>query len=281
MKIGIQGGIGDAIPTLAVCEELRIDAVRCDVTDATNYPSLVARFLESTIQPLFMIRDVSKAAALMDAALPTPLQWGLEVFNEPNINAISVDTYVAGVNQVFSDARSRGFQGRVYAGAIANLNVEGIDYLRRAEPRLSPGIAIAIHRYQPGTQTDLFGKSRRAVAWTPFASREAELETVRQIIGDRHLAVTEFGYHTATEEIGWFKVRLTDDQARDNLVADFQFYEANGPELVIVYQWNDGPIVSGTNEPIDQFMHRFGITKEDGTVKPQADAFRLFREMSS
>jgi hypothetical protein len=279
MQIGIQGGIADAVPNLETCANLQIQVVRCDVTDATDYHRLAATFQAShSCRALFLIRDVSKAAALLDAVLPLELDCALEVFNEPNINDISVDTYVAGVNQVFSDARSRGFAGRYYAGAIANLNRDGIAFLRAAEPRLSPGIDMAIHRYQPDTQTDLHGHSRRAVPWAPFESREDELQTVRQIIRGRHLAVTEFGYHTATEDIGWFNVKLTDEQVRENLVADFHLYEANGVELAIVYQWNDGPIVSGTGEPIDHFMHRFGITKEDGTVKPQAEAFRLYRE---
>jgi hypothetical protein len=272
METGLQAGFGDALANLRVLETLGIQWARVDITEAVNYPAVVGAFQTSTVKPLFLIRDVSKAAQLIDSIFNflDSSKTAIEIFNEPNYNGISPKVWFDGIMAVYKDARLRNYKGDIIAGAIGNLNKSGLDFWEAVKVNKLPlDVVLGFHRYQPGTQIGWNGQTRREVPWDGFNSRTDELNYVHKVAGIRDIALTEFGYHTAPEYIWWHKVQMSNEQARDCLAADFRLFNQNNVKIAVVYQWSDGLT--------EDYMSHFGITDTNANLKPQSEAFKLWQ----
>lgn len=273
MRIGVTAGFGAPIGTLQLGQmsAIGIEVVRQDVPATGDLRPLVEDFVAAPVRPLFLLGDPARNEPLLDLALRLlgPDGFDLQVYNEPGLFFHgSLTDYTVGIGLVYRDARLRGFRGAILAGGVANLGTDNLRWLRAAVPALPTDVVIDFHRYSYKTQS----QSR---PWPGFASRDAELETVRQIAAGRPVACTEFGYHTAEEESGflWWRrrTRATDDQVRAWLAADLALFSSHGLTLACIYQWGDGPT--------DSWINRFGLRDPSGYLKPSARAIADWRPL--
>jgi hypothetical protein len=190
---------------------------------------------------------------------------------------VTFTQYCDGINAVYKDCRLRKFDGMIISGGLANPSSDSLAYIEAAMKKLPKDLVVGIHRYSYKAQTDV------TRPWPPFRSRETELAEIKRIAFPRDVAITEFGYHTAEEEVGFFdairegkrpyKTRLTDEQVRENLVYDLKLYDKAGVILAVIYQYRDGPS--------DSFINRFGLHTVDGAAKPQSQAIKDYKSWQS
>lgn len=185
----------------------------------------------------------------------------LEPMNEPNLAGVppkKAAEFTQLVAKVAFD--EEGFEGKVFGGSVSNFTQKPLSYLAdMGWGKLHPRLDAAGHRYP-----DRLDPSRPHPG---FKSREAEWETFRSIVGgERLVAITEFGYHTALEKWGkwWWKgsIKLTDEGAGVRLVQDLEFYQRMGAYAAYSYQWNDGPTT--------HYLDRYGHRTPEGALKAQA-----------
>src|SRR5215471_6558741 len=264
MLIGINAGFGDPIgPDFPFLERLGFEVVRQEIrfgADQDRIRLLASEFVGSTLTPLFLLAGgkmsrpdgnrvepneiADLGVAVINAAAVVGLdRLALEIGNEPDIAhdgySKRPQDFAAAVSQTRNRARDAGFTGSIVTGGIANLNTRGIEYLRVLfQPRDFPfpdDVTIGFHRY-PETC---------AYADTPhanFASRDAEMDALRQITGAHRVACTEFGYHTAPEKQNFFAppTRRTDDKVADSVMFDFDFFDRRQCDMAVLFQLNDG-----------------------------------------
>jgi hypothetical protein len=113
-------------------------------------------------------------------------------------------------------------------------------------------ICCSIHRYPDG-----HSPQNPHQGWR---SREAEVKTLRDIVGPRPLACTEVGYHDGPG--GW-----TEQQVADNMIWERNFFSQQGFEICSAYNINDGP----ADDPAP--ISHYGFRRLDGSWKPVAFAF--------
>jgi hypothetical protein len=287
MRAGLNnpGGVPIGHDLLTLLASLQIETLRCDVPNDGDLGPHVEPYLGSGIRPLFIIHRSDRHQPLADVALEQlgPDGYDLEIYNEPTGSRgpqtgpgdmVTFEDYLEGIFAIHHDARARGFLGAIYAGAPANIGPDWWGWLERTMLKTPPDVDLAFHRYSYKTQDD------RLRPWPPFASRTEELESLVKIAGaTRRIACTEFGYHTAPEQVGLmdavkhgklpYTVKLNDDEMLENLVADLRLYESGLVTDAYVYNINDGPQnVAGD---------RWGIRRMDGSFKPAARAFAEWR----
>lgn len=300
MRVGINAGFGDPIQhELVGLQRLGIAVVRQDLWGHPTDPpieSLIAEFANQSIVPLFVLAgdrmqadrrqraddsarvepDVlaGRAKRLVTAATATGLQsYMIEIGNEPDIAITNYsahpEEYAEAVLQTHLAVRAQGFTGAVMTAGISNLNRRGLEYLRRTlqTGRIPADVWVAFHRYPVSAH----GPEQ---AQEGFNSREAEWQALKSLTGDRPVACTEFGYHTAPDS--FLKVlhrQRTDEEAADGLLWDLGFFGQHDVQLAAIYQLNDGP---------DPNLHldRYGIRRQDGTLKPQASVIQRFADGS-
>ena len=253
--------------------DLGFDVVRTDVPPSGDLDGFVSDYDGAAVIPLFLLHDISRNQPLLDSAIPRlGNRFMVQIFNEPpGLDHVNISEYTSGIVLVHSDCRARGFTGPILMGGLANPGRDNHDWLNTALEAMPHDIVVDEHRYSYKTQ-DEWGRP-----WPFYRSRDQEAQGLRLLAGTRDVSLTETGWHTAEETSGWGPfsqtIRLTDEQARDNLVRDFQLYEQAGYSLVCVYQLNDGvPDTAG---------NRFGIRRPnpDGswTWKPQASCVKIWK----
>ncbi len=271
---------------LSTLVDLGVETIRVDLPDDGALAPIVGDFIDAPIRPMFLLHAASRHEALADAALEALGSDGydLEVFNEPTGSRgpqtgpgdmVTWADYIEGILAVRHDARARGFTGRIYAGAPANIGPDWWGWLDDTMQRVPLDVDLAFHRYSYKTQDD------PARPWPPFASRLDELDALHRIANGRAVACTELGYHTAPERIGWwdawrdyhrvgpFDVQLSDEDVLAHLVADLRLAALGGLAAVYVYSLNDGPGAG--------YSDRWGIRYANGTWKPAARCFAEWR----
>jgi hypothetical protein len=204
-------------------------------------------------------------AAVNAAAVVGLERFALEIGNEPDIANDGYgkrpQDFAAAISQTRDRVRAAGFTGSIVTGGIANLNTRGLDYLRGVlQPHDFPfpdDVVIGFHRYP---ETGAYHETPHA----GFASRDAEMDALKQITGARPVACTEFGYHTAPEKKLFFETtRRTDDKVADSVMFDFDFFNRRQCEMAVLFQLNDGPT--------DTSEGRYGIRTSTGAPKIVAD----------
>lgn len=250
------------------------DGIRCDDSNGRSEPDLVPLFVDQQIRPLFLLHDVAKMAPLLDALLPVQdrlLEPSIEIFNELEGGRVTPDIYVNSITQVYHDARSRGFAGRIITGGLMNLSRDSLNFYGRVLPLLPAdrgplGLTIGFHEYPYGVQAG--GRK----GWPGTGSPDEAIEALIGLAAGRAVANTEFGWHTYPEEAGFFiwhhRVQLTDEDVYEFLIRDLRRYEAHGLPLAAIYQWRDGD---------DNYLGRFGLHTAAGEPKRQLAAVRDWR----
>lgn len=260
-----------AIPQ-AIAEDF--DGIRCDNSNGQAEPALANWFIDQPISPLFLLHDVAMMVPLLDALLPVQdrlLLPAIEIFNELEGGRVTPEIYVKSITQVYDDARSRGFTGRIITGGLANLSLDSLNFYARVLPLMPAetgpmGLTVGFHDYPYGVQSG--GRK----AWPGTESSDAALQDLLTLTNGRDLANTEFGWHTYPEEQERFiwkhQVQLTDEDVYRFLIQDLQRYEAYGIVLAAIYQWRDGG---------EGYLGRFGLHTADGVPKRQLDAVKDWR----
>jgi hypothetical protein len=207
------------------------------------------------LQPLVIVTgEISKLQAL-------PAGTEVEVWNEPDIatdRKMTPAQYIAEASAVVDEAQRLNL-GRVWIGAVSNLNRRGLDYLHAVFGVPWPEqVGCTVHRYPNGGYDE-----RVNVPHAGFRSRHDEIAEMRSAIGRRPWAVSELGYHTAARSKGWWifrkSRRWSDREVVINLYGEAEFFAESGAEFLTVYQINDGP----DETPIN----RYGRRRFDGSWK--------------
>jgi hypothetical protein len=286
MDLGINAGFGDPlVGEFPFFERLGVDVVRQDLFahgEGAPVEALVAEFSNQPTKALFMLAGgkiqvpdgsnriephvlAARARRVVEAAQAVGLQgYLLEVGNEPDIAhdgyASRPQDFAEAIRQVHAMVRSLGFEGDIITGGVSNLNQRGLEYLQSmlSTTVVPRDVVLGFHRYPEA--------GRGAV--TPhkgFASRDDEFKALERIRGDRRVACTEFGYHTAEDRVGMFeRRRRSDAEVVDSVRFDLDFFAPRGVLLAALYQLRDGDR--------DVPEERYGIRRADGTLKPVADA---------
>jgi hypothetical protein len=243
---GLQVGFGDPIgPVLEDLRKIGFTIIRLDLQEA-DLPTTTARareVIDAGLQPLCIIRRAEQIAACPEGAL-------IELGNEPDLAHFgwTVESYRAAAAECVPLALAH--QRRLYLGAVSNLNARGFDFLRQLPwADYPPEICCSVHRYPEGDSPH--------TPHTGWPSRDAEVDTLKEIVGARPLAVTEVGYH----DDQW-----TEAEVADNMAWERQFFAAHGFEICSAYQINDGPPDGGPEA-------HYGFRRLDGHWKPVAFAF--------
>jgi hypothetical protein len=208
---------------------------------------------------------VIRAAA--DVGVPYLL---VEVGNEPDIGhhdyAQRPQDFAAAVSQTYAAMRQAGFGGPVISGGVSNLSRERLDYLEQVVAAgLPPDVVLGFHRYPHGMTP--------AQPHPGFDDRDAEWSRLMAIAGQRRVACTEFGHHTARRRhlrLGLLRPRrrLPEATVAEHIVYDYEFFRERACLLAALYQLNDGP----SDRPVD----RYGIRRADGTPKAAVEAIAAF-----
>lgn len=283
MWVGLNAGFGDPLagefPALA---QYGFAVLRQDVYAHHNIAEvayLVAEFAGAPCRPLFLIGGGSiqepstgnriephELAALTTTVVQTAtaagiLDYAIEIGNEPDIACAGYsehpEDFAEAIRQSLEAARGAGFLGPLITGGIANLNNRGFRYLATmlSAPSMPDDVVIGFHRYPEAGRSMLAPHDR-------FESREDEWQMLREIVGLRPVACTEFGYHTAQAR----PLTLSDEDVADAVLFDLVFYEDRGALLGLVYQLNDGPG--------DDWMDRYGVRTTAGVWKPVAERIK-------
>ncbi len=212
-------------------EVARLDLQRVDRDSAILQ---IQDHLSVGLTPLATIRDGNQ---IRQIGLPV---W-YELRNEPDLEGPTPEEYRILVEDAVEANREVG--GRLFIGVVSNLNDRGFDYLKAIRP-FPAGVDISVHRYGDGT----FEHPHKG-----FSSRNAEVKWLKETIGPRKFAVTEFGYPTSD---------MSEEEQAKKIRQELEFWYQKA-EFACIYQINDGP---GNTR-----SHRYGIRRSDGSWKPSAN----------
>ena len=236
-------------------ERVRLMArMDCQTLDEVELVEQTATVRAAGLVPLVIVTDAEQIALLARGDYAEPR-------NEPDTKGPDPATYRVLLAECAEAARGAGVT--LCAPGVTNFTRRGFDYLRAIGP-LPDGVVCSMHRYPPVAAT-----------WsTPhkgYRSREDEVRELRDIIGwARPFGISEFGYHTAPERVGWWiftrEKRRSDEQAAWDIAHEFAFWEAQGAAFAVAYQLND--------DTPDTPLNRYGMRTVDGQWKPQAETFR-------
>jgi hypothetical protein len=266
MRAFLNCGFGDPIADadFRLIESLGFAGIRQDVP-AGRETLLVRNFARTSLRPLFLLDGDSlpqRAAAVAALAAEASLDAAIEVTNEPDV-APEWQSNPAALADVVRRIYVAVPDFPVVTGGITSTSDRGLSYIERlVAAGLPPDVIIGYHSYRTTRtpETPLAG----------FASREAEFDRLRLAAAGRRLWNTEVGWHTAPFSVSkGFPLcfvketkRWTDQDVAGFLAAELELNAAFGAEIMTVYQLNDGP--SDTPE------NRFGIRRQDGSLKPSA-----------
>ena len=296
MLLGLNAGFGEPVAhEFSTLTPLGFRVVRQDLRahfDDDSLRSLVREFVGAPVTPLFLLAgghieapDGGRVEPHEIAALGVRVvsmageeglsEYLLEVGNEPDIAHVDYRTrpadFAVAVQQTRDAVRTAGFTGIVVSGGISNLSRPCLTYLERMlVAGLPADVAVGFHRYPKGLTPENPQEG--------FTSRDAEWQELQRLADGRAVACTEVGHHTAPRRhllLGFIPVRrrVSDADVAQHVVYDLNFFQARGCLLTAVYQLNDGP----SN---DSHLDRYGIRRQDGTLKPVASAIQTWASVN-
>jgi hypothetical protein len=227
---------------------IRIDAQDLDVAGTVE---LAQEVLDVGLQPWTIIHTPEQIAALPEESL-------IEVGNEPDLDIPTPHGTTYGwtrtnyLTHLYPCLEAAG-ERRIYVYGVSNLNKRGFQFMPAADvwDTFGPEVGAAPHRY-PETHGGWYTPHQG------FATRQAEVDRLLAIIGERPHAIGEFGWNHA--DGSW---RL--EQCADFIAHDYDFYSLNGFEACVLYQVNDGPDRTDA-------LQNYGIRDVDGVWNVTATA---------
>ncbi len=286
MRIGINAGFGEIIGHDELMRLARLDfeIVRQDYIAGGR--ELLAEFLHTSLQPLFLIPggftelDPADVAALADECAAYCAELGLfgrdnypmfEIVNEPSITpryGRDPAAYARAVNSAMVMIYKHCPSAVVIAGGVHNTNRDGLRYLRNAVSMLDKSVWLGFHSYHTGRDPMRAHKG--------YASRHSELTVVNALAGIRPVVCTEIGRHNGPQGVPsrilpCIKRRYveTPERSAEYLAREMRLLASHGVVFAIVYQHRDGP-----NRNYDQ--DNYGILYEDGSEKPAAQIAQIW-----
>lgn len=251
--------------TLQQIASLGFTQVRLDLLEAGGWSAArqITAARDAGLSPLVIVRDSIQVRDLGGILAGCDV----ELRNEPDGpigGNLSPGVYAALVPTFAFECHLAG--AMPWVGAVGNLAEDPLTWLQRmlaALPAAVTSFGVTVHRYPNG---NLWSRAHEG-----FGSREHEVLKLRNLIGDRPWACSEFGYTTAPQLKRKWLPRwlpgntwaLTDAQVADNVTHEWDFWRRHGARFAVLYQINDGP------NPKDK-EHRFGIRTLDGRWKPVA-----------
>lgn len=228
--------------------------IRADVQEMEDPRPLIEEIHAAGLEALPIIRN-PLVLDLLDPGMR------VELGNEPDLahEGWTRDTYLASVDSAMTISAGRH---KLFIGCPSNLNHRGLTWLRSLPWADFPSwVGCSVHRYPVGGYGPWTGH-KKVPAWWKWSedawpgnrrmTREEEVAEVRAIVGDRPLALTEFGYSGAE----W------DENQQEMFVSwERAFWEREGFELGVAYQLN-----SSATDP-------YGYRRTDGSWKPMTEAW--------
>ncbi len=232
----IQAGFRAGVPKsdLDQIKDLGFKVVRMDVQgmDTASIRRIINEVHDANLEGLYIIYEPAQLREL-----PEGLMY--ELRNEPDLEGPPPADYRPLMFEAAEVARLRNQV--LYVGVVSNLNDRGFNYLKALLP-FPDNVKVSVHRYGDGT----FENAHRG-----FDSRHSEVKWLRDVIGQRSFAVTEFGY--PSDDLGEAKQAYRTQQ-------EFEFWNSKA-DFTCLYQLNDGPLKNET----------FGIRRyPDKSLKPNA-----------
>lgn len=256
MRRGLQVGFGELIGAALLadlrargCQVIRLDAQTSPSLEHTT--ALVNEVTDAGLQPCTIIRDAAHLSAIPDGQL-------VEFGNEPDLGAQfgwpDASEYIRLAREAAEVDEGRH---QLFLGVVSNLNERGFSFLEAMDwPTIPLYVGCAFHRYPDGDDPQPAVPSRERRFRGPD-HRDREVAELRRIVGNRPLALTEVGYHTARS--------LTEQQQAANMAWERAFWQRHGIDAV-AYQINSGP------DP-REVQHQYGFRRVDGTWRPVATAW--------
>jgi hypothetical protein len=274
MRIGLNG-MGDAPLPPNECDFIASwgpMTVRAGVTTADGAAWVLDTCDKTTprpIQCLFLVQGIEPALVQdLGAVLRDRTDVGIELGNELNLAGVAPTDFGAFVLDSYTKLRDLGYRGEIWSGGLSDCRQSMLDYLTTAGVQEWPSdLGCAMHRYpeDPWTQDPTIGQGPTRSAWDK-RERWREQADLMALLGNRPLAITEFGYHYELQHRGHGERReatqLTEAQGAARLACDLWWFSQMNVQLATMYQWTDG-------DPADfnQAIARFGIRKSDGTFR--------------
>ena len=259
MTKGLQVGFGSPIGAdlLADLRERGVQMARLDcqgVQSADDMAHLTAEVLAADLCPLLIIRPDQAAW------WPPGAEIDIEILNEPDLNNTTPMDYATSVQRVCGTIPA-GY--RLWAGAISNLDLDSLAWLKASIRYWPESVGVSVHRYPPNG-------ARPEQAHKGFGSRTHEVARLKAMIGARPWGVSEVGYHTGEQSTGWWFWRKrwhwTPDQVAEFMRWEGAFFDAQGAAFCCAYQINSGQT--------DHYLDQFGWRTVDGAWTPVADIYR-------
>lgn len=258
MLRGLQAGFGDPLGAalLGHLAARGVQMVRLDLQGVPTAPmafTLIDEAVRAGLRPLLIIQPAQAPW------FTTAIGYDLEILNEPDLHGWRPHDYAAAVREV---AHTLDGRHRLWAGCVSNCSSVKLAWLRNVVGELPLEVGLTVHRYPKngGRPTD---------AQVGFRSREAEVEAIRALAGDRPWGCSEFGFHNGEQRTGWWlwtkRWHWTDDQVAAFVRQEWELWALAGASFAVLYQLNDGQ----SGHPLD----RYGIRRLDGSWKPSADTF--------
>jgi hypothetical protein len=262
VRVGINAGFGGWIgeQDLNLIHSLKFRVVRQDIRTSVylDILSLVDEFgPRPDLMPLFIVGsdtpvptpDVISLRAVLTsrAAMQNAIPYALEVYNEPDLTAVSPETFASTIRMVVAACPT----ATVVTGGISSTSKPALSYLRRAMPGIPESCIIGVHTYRKGPpDKPLDG----------FSSRQAEFDELRSIVGVRKMWNTEIGWNDFKKRGGWCSKPLSPEEVASNLRREIVLCRENDMDVLVVFQLNDG---RGAEE-------HFGIRTVDKILKASA-----------
>jgi hypothetical protein len=191
----------------------------------------IDELLRYDVRPLAILREVDQLDAVAEGV-------DVELGNEPDLEHEGWTPASYRERCLAFLERSRG-RHRLWFGAVSNLNNRGFKFLEALPwADWAPEVHCSVHRYPEAHGGPTRGHDRR--------SRDEEVATLRGIVGDRPIGLSEIGYSSAwteTEQASCYSFERT-------------FFSLHGFALAVAYQ------IASSSEDL------YGFRRDDGTWKP-------------
>lgn len=211
---------------------------------------------------------VSEAVAIAAKLTGYPERFWLEVGNEPDLNGRWANDPEGFGRLVTSCAEiGRGYLPtlQVISGGVSNTSIRALDWLKRAVRQMPPDVTVGYHTYR---------NTAPLIPLKGYISRADEFMALTSVAGNRPIACTETGWHTAPRPKGFPFCFLSESWSEGEVASflrtELRLHQLAGATHCCVYQLRSGPNLKNDQD-------QFGITRADGTPRAMARVAQEWR----